>query len=220
MSERAVVFDVMGTLFDLSPLQQRLQRVGAPPAALEAWFGRLLHTAASLTLVGEFRPFAEIASATLRSQLAQLDVDPERAPEVLAGLAELDPFPEAADALAQLARDGIRMIALTNGGAENTSKLLARGGLDRYVAQVVTTEEVRAYKPHPAPYRRALEALALPAARVTLVAAHGWDVVGARSAGLDAVWVDRLERIWPLPLPEPRRATDLVAAAAAIVGDV
>jgi hypothetical protein len=53
----AVVFDVMGTIFDLSPLRQRLSAAGAPEGALEAWFERLLHAAATLTLVGEFQAF-------------------------------------------------------------------------------------------------------------------------------------------------------------------
>jgi hypothetical protein len=53
-----------------------MRELGAPDGALEAWFGRMLHTAASLTLVGEFRPFREIGGTTLRSTLAQLDVNP------------------------------------------------------------------------------------------------------------------------------------------------
>ena len=46
MAERAVAFDVMGTLFDLAPLGERLQGLGAPPEALQAWFGRLLQAPA------------------------------------------------------------------------------------------------------------------------------------------------------------------------------
>ena len=42
-----VVFDSMGTLFELTPVRERL---GA--AATEAWFERILHSAATLTVVG------------------------------------------------------------------------------------------------------------------------------------------------------------------------
>jgi hypothetical protein len=46
-----------------------------------------------------------------------------------------------------------------------------------------------------------------------LIAAHAWDIVGAATAGLDAIWVDRLERRWPLPVGEPqRRAATLLEA--------
>jgi hypothetical protein len=57
MPERAVLFDVIGTLVELTPLRESLG-----PGALEAWFERLLHSATSLTLAGSFRPFHEIAA--------------------------------------------------------------------------------------------------------------------------------------------------------------
>jgi 2-haloacid dehalogenase len=215
-AERAVVFDVMGTLFDLSSLQARFVAVGAPPLALQAWFGRLLHHATSLTLAGDFRPFPEIAATTLRSVLARLKLDPERADDVLAGLSQLEAHPEARDAMERLAAQDIRMITLTNGSEENTRALLRRAGLDGYIERFVTAQEVRAYKPHPAPYRLALDALGLPAARATLIAAHAWDVVGARAVGMDAIWISRDEVLWPLPVPEARRAADLVQAAALV----
>ena len=98
MATDAVVFDVMGTLFNLAPVRGRLSEIGAPAGALEAWFGRMLHSAASLTLFGEFRPFRGIARTTLRSTLAQLDLEPDRAEEVLQALGELDAFPDVRDA--------------------------------------------------------------------------------------------------------------------------
>jgi 2-haloacid dehalogenase len=217
MPEQAVAFDVMGTLFDLAPLGERLQRLGAPPVALQAWFSRLLHSSTALTLAGEFRPFAELAEAALRTLLAQLDLDEGGAGDVLAGLAELPPYPDARDAIQSLASAGIPMLALTNGGEQNTRTLLKNAGLDALVPEIVTTEDVRVYKPHPAVYRRAVETLGLPAERVTLVAAHAWDVVGARAAGLNGVWVERLERRWPLPVLPVPGAADLRAAAALVL---
>jgi 2-haloacid dehalogenase len=209
----AAVFDVMGTLFDLSPLRERLKNANAPEAALEAWFGRLLHSAASLTLVGEFRPFREVAESTLKSVLDQLDADVAKAGEVLEGLGELDAYPDAVDAFGLLREAGVRIATLTNGGEEHTRRLLERAKLADAVEAVVTVDEVRAYKPHPAPYHHAAVRLGLPVERITLVAAHGWDVLGARAAGMRAVWVERLERRWPFPTEAPSRAQDLAAAA-------
>lgn len=213
MTPRAICLDVMGTLFDLSAARRRLEAIGAPPATLEAWFGRLLHTAAAVTLMGDYRPFPELAKPVLESVLAQLDLDPDRAGEVLEALAELDAYPDAAVALDRLAGAGIRLVALTNGTEQNTRTLPERGRLDRYVERVIPTDAVGAYKPHPAVYRHAVEQLGLAAKDVTLVAAHGWDVAGARAAGLGAVWVSRLERRWPLPPPEPPAAAGLTGAA-------
>jgi 2-haloacid dehalogenase len=210
---RFVVFDVMGTLFDLGVVRRRLQDLGAPGATLEAWFGRLLHSATSLTLAGDFRPFRELAESTLRTVLVQLELDEARAADVLAALGELDPYPDAGAAFDRIAEAGIGIATLTNGGEQHTRGLLERAGLVERVAAVLTVEEVEAYKPAAAPYRYAADRLGVAPQELTLIAAHAWDVVGARAAGLEAVWVERLERRWPFPLPQPASAPDLERAA-------
>jgi 2-haloacid dehalogenase len=73
----------------------------------------------------------------------------------------------------------------------------------------VSCEEVRAYKPSSAPDLHARELLG----EYLLVAAHAWDVAGARAAGVRAIWVDRDERTWPVAGAEPgERAGSLVEA--------
>jgi 2-haloacid dehalogenase len=73
--ERVVIFDVLGTLFSLDAVRARLSAIGAPAATLEAWFERTLDGALTLTTVGEFRPFREVARAALQTTLAQLELD-------------------------------------------------------------------------------------------------------------------------------------------------
>jgi 2-haloacid dehalogenase len=111
----------------------------------------------------------------------------------------------------------VTTIALTDGSEQNTRTLLRRACLDRYIETVVATAHVGVYKPHPAVYRRGVEAIGLPPERVTLIAAHAWDVAGAEAAGLDAVWIERLERRWPLPIPEATKVADLREAAALVL---
>jgi hypothetical protein len=97
-------------------------------------------------------------------------------------------------------------------------ELLERAGLVERVEAIFTVDEVEAYKPHPEPHRQAVDGLGLTRQDVTLVAAHAWDVIGAQAANLQAIWIDRLERRWPFPLPEPRRAGNLEQAAELVVG--
>jgi 2-haloacid dehalogenase len=204
----AVVLDALGTLFQLRPLAERLEELGASEGALDAWFERLLHSAAAVTLTGDFVPFAELARTTIATTAARFGVELDPG-EVLPLLARLPPYPDARPATERLREAGVAWAVLTNGGAGQTRALLEGAGLAEHVWHVVSVEEVRAYKPHPAPYRRVLELLELPPERVTLVAAHGWDVLGARAVGMDAIWVDRVEHEWPFPSPEPQRAPDL-----------
>lgn len=209
---RAVVFDAIGTLFDPAPVRARLDALGAPPAALAAWLHRTLHAATALTLAGRFHPLAELAERSAATLLAQLDLDPAGAASVAAALGEMEPHGDAAEAIDLVAAAGATPAVLTNGAARTTAAILARAGLAGRVATVVSVEEVQAYKPDRRTYARVLERLGLPAAEVTLVAAHGWDCAGAQAAGLGAVWVSRMERRWPMPGPPPPSAGDLPGA--------
>jgi 2-haloacid dehalogenase len=207
-----VCFDVMGTVFDLSPIEDRLREAGAR-FGLDAWFAKTLHAAAALTLTGSFAPFPEVAGATLRSLLARSGSPEELSETVLATLAELDPYPDAADAFAHIAGAGGRIFAVTNGTERNTRALFERSGLARHVEAIAATEHVGAYKPHRAVYDRAVDLAGAPASAVTMIAAHGWDVAGAGAAGLRGLWVSRTERRWPLPGDPPVEAPDLLTAA-------
>lgn len=195
-----VVFDSMGTLFDLAPIRERLG-----VAATEAWFERILHSAASLTIVGEFVPFAELARTTLATTAAKLGLEVDQG-DVLQQLQQLPPAADTRNAL-ELAEHAF---VLTNGGRAAGEQLLERAGLDGYVERVFGVDEVKAYKPDPRPYRFVLDEIG----DATLVATHAWDVVGAVKAGMHAVWVQRDEQKWPFPEAIAPHATapDLVRA--------
>jgi 2-haloacid dehalogenase len=194
-----VVFDANGTLFDLAPVRDML---GAE--ATEAFFERTLHSAASLSFAGVWAPFDEVAARALATTCAKLGLDVVQ-DEVLKRLAEL---PVAAGAHEAVEAAGEAAI-LTNGGLETTRALVRRAGLP--IETILSCEEVRVYKPAREPYELARRRLG----ECVLVAAHGWDVVGARAAGLRAVWVASAEREWPLAGIEPaERAPSLAEAAA------
>jgi 2-haloalkanoic acid dehalogenase type II len=159
---------------------------------LQARMSKPLHHATSLTLAGQWLPLAEIVGA-LDAELAQ-------------ALGTLEPFPDAHAACAAARGRGETVWVLTNGGAELTQTLLDRAGLAEFVAAVRSVEEIARYKPHPAAYNL------LPGGS-KLVAAHAWDVVGARAAGHDSVWVNRGGDPWPYPgIEQPEVAPNLAIA--------
>lgn len=212
---RVAAFDVIGTLVDLEPLRPRLREAGVEGAVLEAWFSRTLQAAATLTLTGGFQPFAEIARSSLETSLAMAGGDPDRAESILEPLAAgaLPARDGALHALEAVAQRSIPIMAVTNGSVEQTRDQLDSTALLAHVRDIVSTEDVRAYKPHAAVYRELVRRAGGPAGNVTLVAAHGWDILGARAVGLDGIWVSDHERVWPFPTTRPPAAPDLTTAA-------
>jgi 2-haloacid dehalogenase len=205
----AVLFDVVGTLVHLTPLEERL----GGTAQADAWFERLLHSATSLTLAGEWQPFAELAESTLRTALARIHVDVD-SDELLAELERLPAYPDARPAVALLVEAGVSVGTLTNGGERATRKLLEAAGLEEQIEEVISAEELELYKPHGALYKHAAERIGAEPRNTTLIAAHAWDVVGAKAAGLEAIWVERAEREWPFAKGKPRRSASNLEQAA------
>jgi 2-haloacid dehalogenase len=206
---RAVAFDVVETLFSLEAVRERLVGVGAPAHTLELWFARMLRDAFAVTAAGGYVPFQEVASAALIAVLG--DGKQNQVEAVLGAMSELEPHSDAEPALARLHDADVAVFTLTNGGAESTEKLLAKGGLDRYVERVISVEEVRVWKPAPLPYRHAAEVAGVAPHELALVAVHAWDVHGAKRAGLIGGWAARLDGTFPAIFEAPDVAgADLV----------
>jgi FMN phosphatase YigB (HAD superfamily) len=70
-----------------------------------------------------------------------------RAEEILAGLSEVQPHDDAASALERLAREGIRVAALTNGGRQQTEEILKEANLLDRFERTFSVSDVGAYKP-------------------------------------------------------------------------
>jgi len=212
-----IAFDVVETLFSLESLRHRLIDAGQPGHLLELWFARLLRDAFALCASGGFRPFADIAASALASATAHALPD-DTVQEIVTGFAELDPHPEVEPAMRRAVDAGIDVITLTNGSADTTRTLLKRAGVQGYVRQVVSVDDIQRWKPAPEIYRHAAKSCQVEREQVALVAVHGWDTHGAHEAGLVTGWVSRLEgRYAPIFAPPDVMGDDLVEVVDALV---
>src|SRR5258708_31284104 len=109
----------------------------------------------------------------------------------MGAFAELPAHPDVRAAFERVRSAGVRLFTLSNGGAESANKLLARAGLQDFVERVISIDEVKRWKPNRAVYLHAAQAAGVAPARLALVAAHAWDVQGAKQAGLPPAWVKR-----------------------------
>lgn len=192
---QAVAFDVIETLFSLEPLRERLTALSLPENSLELWFGRTLRDAFALAATDSYAPFEAVAAGALAGLLADngKPSDLITVKGVLGGMSSLPAHPDVAEAFSILRQAGVPIIALSNGSREQTRGLLQKAGLEGDVAHILSTDEVKLFKPRREVYEHAARTAQVAPERLALVAAHGWDVHGARRAGLVAGWVKRRE---------------------------
>ncbi|HJZ61987.1 MAG TPA: haloacid dehalogenase type II [Miltoncostaeaceae bacterium] len=215
-----VVFDVNETLLDLGALRPAIAAALGDAGALEAWFGRVIRTAMTLTAVGGWADFAAVADAALvvegAARGAAPDADARRA--VLEGMRALPPHPDVAPALERLAAAGLRLAALTNSPQAGAEAQLAHAGVAPRLEAILSVDAVRAFKPHPAVYRSAAAALGVQTSEIVMVAAHDWDVAGAMATGATGALVLRGGGAPSPVLPEPTIVgRDLVEVADRLV---
>jgi 2-haloacid dehalogenase len=119
---------------------------------------------------------------------------------------QLPAWPDAVAGLRRLSRR-YPVAALSNGGFALLTHLVKAAELP--FDCILSAELAHSYKPGAAAYLRAVELLDLAPEQVLMVAAHAWDLDGARAAGLATAFVERPAEKGP---DEPAdRAADVTA---------
>ena len=219
---RWVLFDLNGTLVDPSVLAQPLGDSAADEELVQAAFEDAILQAMVLQLTGGSAAFADLIGAGLRRRLAMAGRDPEAAGDALALLGSMPAFIDAPAAMERLRGAGLRLGVLTQSAPEAADAVLRFAGLRDRLDLLVSVAEAGAFKPDPRPYRLAVERTGAPADEVALVAAHWWDVTGAKAAGLRTGWVARRDLVMPESVPAPdvsgRDLTEVAEGLARLAG--
>lgn len=112
------------------------------------------------------------------------------------------PYSDVAPALETLRSAGLRLGVLSDADNDFLQPCLYANGLVFDV--VLTSEDLRCYKPHVSAFRSAADRLELPPDAIAYVGDNPLnDVVGSRNAGMRDVWLNRLGRTWPDRFPPP-----------------
>jgi 2-haloacid dehalogenase len=195
MPVRALVFDVFGTLVDWrSGIAEAFRASGVPgdPEELaDAWRARYAPILAEVN--DGSRPwgdFDELHHATLEALLTErsLDLPREERDRLVHGWHRLDPWPDVRPGLKALRRRCVTA-TLSNGHLALLVGLARHGDL-RFDC-LLSAELAHVYKPAAEAYQTAARLLGREPSELMLVAAHPWDLAGARAAGLRTAFVDR-----------------------------
>jgi 2-haloacid dehalogenase len=205
-----VAFDVNETLLDLAPVRAALVEAGEPESLLRTVFARTLLTGIAATATGTWCRFREAFDAALAQESG---LSGDRRSRIADAFGELAPHPDVEPALRTLTEAGVRVVTLTHGSPGVAEAGLARGGVSPLVERSLSSEVIRAWKPSREVYLWAAGTCDVAPDRMALVAAHGWDVLGAQRAGLTGAWFPRSERTYPAVYEQPHVAADDLRAA-------
>ncbi len=211
-------FDLNGTLLDTHAMEAPIAAaLGGRKQLFPLWMSTLLHCSLVETALERFTEFGQLGVAALQIVAAKngIPLSLEQARLAVQPMRTLPLFPDVEPALADLAERGHTLVALTNSGSRACSQQLEHAGIASYFQRQLSVEEVHVYKPHRKVYEWAARQMGVGPEHAWMIAAHGWDIAGARAAGMRTVFLARAgQALYPIqgePAIEIDRLTDLTA---------
>ena len=200
---KVIFFDVNETLLDLKPLKESVTKaLGGHDELVGLWFSTMLHYSLVDTLTGNYHPFPEIGVAALQmvAESKGIELSKENAGQAIHPVfINLPPHPDVIEGLKDLKKQGFILVSLTNSSDDGVKTQFENAGLIDIFDRRLTVEGIHKFKPDLAVYRWALDQMNVTASEAMLVAAHGWDIAGARAAGFQTVFVARPGKVlYPL----------------------
>ena len=217
-SVTTLTFDIFGTVLDLTgslegPTGELLKELGSDLTGAEfypQWRARqrIEQFQDSLIMLGHSGYLETCRRALVYSLRANgIEFDLKRIHRFMDVWQDLDPYPDSVRGLQRLERN-YRLVALSNGEPDYL-RHLACNRIKFDFDAVISVEEGGAFKPHPAVYRSAARILNASPPEIMMVAAHSFDIMGARACGFRGAYVNR----YSLPYEDTTQYTpDIVVA--------
>jgi 2-haloacid dehalogenase len=196
MAIKSLVFDAYGTLYDVHSVYTKTEELcpGKGDLITQLWRLKQLEYTWLQTSLQVYRDFAFLTHASLQFALRAVGIGPSEkiTKPLFDKYLNLDPYPEAREALTELKHRGGRKLAiLSNGSTAMLSALVKNSGLDVYLDAVISVDGARKFKPHPDCYALVERALGVRNDEVMFVSSNGFDVAGAKRFGFNVVWIRR-----------------------------
>jgi 2-haloacid dehalogenase len=191
----AVMFDLLTALLNSWSLWNQ---VAGSEAIGYKWRTRYLQLTYD---AGPYRSYEGIITEAAQA----VGVPSGRVDELIQRWGKLEPWPETCQVLRTL-REQVPIAVATNASIALANVAVATGNVA--IPTSVTAEEADYYKPHPHPYRMALNGLQCVPASVLFVVGSAADVLGASAGGMPVFWHNR-RRLNPVDTRvQPRYVSD------------
>lgn len=190
----AIVFDGFA-IFDPAPILRTVRELFPEQAKqiIKIWQSRQFTYQWLRVLGHRYKDFWEITKDALEFAMEQCGVNSQQTKKrlILESYDAVRAWPDVFSALQQLKKENLKVCILSN----MTEKMLSVGTqnsqLGEYFDHVVSTDELRTYKPSPKAYQMAVEKLKFNRHQILYVPFAGWDLAGAKWFGYPVFWLNR-----------------------------
>ena len=196
MTIKALVFDAYGTLYDVHSVYAKTEELcpGKGDLITQIWRLKQLEYTWLQTSLQEYRDFTFLTHSSLDFALRAVGIEPSEniTKPLFDKYLDLDPYPEAKEALRQLKnRRGYKLAILSNGSSAMLSALIRNSGLDVLLDATISVDGAKKFKPHPDCYALAEKTLGFKNDEIMFVSSNSFDVAGAKHFGFKVVWIRR-----------------------------
>ena len=214
---RTLTFDIFGTILNLAgslvpPLEELLRSCNDPESitGADVWLKwrhrqRIEQYQDNLLMLGHSGYLAVKKRALLYSlRTFKIEFTYEQIEKFMKVYQDLTPFQDAIDGLKRL-ETKYDLVMLSN-GEQSYLEHLARNRIKVNFKRILSAESAGNFKPHPIVYRFAARELGLEPQEIMMVAAHSFDILGARHSGYRGAYVNRYD----LPYDDSEYGPDFI----------
>jgi 2-haloacid dehalogenase len=210
-------FDSNESMLDLSGMKPQVTKaLGGRDDLMALWFTTMLQYSLVDTVTSNYHDFGTIGIACMRmvAQGHGITLSEKNAQEAMMGLRSLPAHQDVPPALKEMRAAGFKMYSLTNSPPQVIEAQLKYAGIEQYFDGRLSTDSLNVFKPHTRTYHWAAHQANVPIQNCMLIAAHGWDVAGARLAGMRAAFIERPGKtLYPLGPDVEFKAPEMGAIA-------
>ena len=192
---KAIAFDAF-PIFDPRPVFALAEALfpGKGADLSNAWRTRQFEYTWLRTVAQHYADFWQVTEDALvfAAKMLKLDLSTDKRRQLLDTYLELKAWPDVLPALTTLKDASIRLAVLSNFTPKMLEAAIKSAGLEDLFEHVLSTDQVKTYKPDPRAYQLAMDALRLQSEDIIFVPFAGWDAAGAKWFGYTTFWVNRL----------------------------
>jgi len=189
-----LVFDAYGTLFNVFSIDKKLEEfVGDKAGEIsQLWRRKQVEYTWLRTLMTKYEPFSKVTEEALvfACKKFQVKLSDEDVTILMKAYDQLSAYQDVRSSFERLSADH-QLGVLSNASPDMLKNALNFNKLSHFIDHVISVDTLGEYKPAPSVYKLAENYFKIPGDKITFISTNTWDVAGAKSFGLNTIWLNR-----------------------------